>query len=102
MRYGKKDNDIANELRKKRAVLNTDEFCRRKDWRELRTFVLAWYGRKCMRCSATQDDGVCINVDHIKPRKTHLALALEFSNLQVLCGRCNKKKGNRHSKDYRV
>ena len=39
---------------------------------------------------------------HIKPRKTHPELALEFDNLQVLCADCNKRKGNKHSIDYRT
>ena len=54
-----------------------------------------------MCCGKTPFDGVLMNVDHIKPRKTHPQLALEFDNLQVLCNICNKDKGNKHTTDYR-
>lgn len=42
-----------------------------------------------------------MNVDHIKPRKTHPWLALAASNLQVLCHRCNHGKGNHNTTDFR-
>ena len=42
-----------------------------------------------------------MNVDHIRPRKTHPELALAFENLQVLCGLCNKGKGNWCDDDMR-
>lgn len=54
-----------------------------------------------MCCGFVPGKGQCINVDHIKPRLHHPHLALEFSNLQVLCPRCNKAKGNKHETDYR-
>ena len=53
-----------------------------------------------MCCGKVPDHG--INVDHIKPRKFFPELALDFDNLQILCGRCNKAKGNRHHTDYRL
>lgn len=42
-----------------------------------------------------------MNVDHIKPRKTHPHLALDPSNLQVLCDVCNHGKGNWDKTDWR-
>jgi len=72
-----------------------------KEWKTLRNIVLDTYGRKCHKCKRTEDDGVKINVDHIKPRKYYPELALDFNNLQVLCGRCNKEKGNKNTNDYR-
>jgi 5-methylcytosine-specific restriction endonuclease McrA len=88
-------NEIAEGLRKKNSG-----FLQTHEWKTLRAKVVAHYGGKCMRCGAVPKRGV--NVDHIKPRKTHPELALEFENLQVLCGACNKKKGNKHSTDYRT
>ena len=52
-------------------------------------------------CGRTRRDGIIINVDHIKPRKTHPHLALEPSNLQVLCNECNLGKGNKFKTDWR-
>ena len=55
-----------------------------------------------MCCGATPDDGVTvICVDHIKPRHTHPALALDPANLQVLCGVCNQGKGAWDTTDFR-
>ena len=45
--------------------------------------------------------GVVANVDHIKPRSKYPELSLVFDNLQVLCGACNKGKGNKYQTDYR-
>lgn len=70
-------------------------------WRKLRMQVLKHYGAKCMCCGATPEHGAVMNVDHIKPRKTHPKLALDFDNLQVLCGECNHGKGNWDSTDFR-
>lgn len=54
-----------------------------------------------MCCGATREDGVQIQVDHIKPRKTHPELALDINNLQVLCEVCNHGKGNWDQTDWR-
>lgn len=88
------DNEIAGELR-----LKGSGFLLSPEWRALRARVVAHYGGKCMKCSHIPKRGV--NVDHIKPRKLFPELALEFDNLQVLCSRCNKAKGNKHQTDYR-
>ena len=56
---------------------------------------------RCMRCGVTPRKRSDVNVDHIKPRKTHPHLALDFDNLQVLCRWCNKRKGNKNDADYR-
>ena len=42
-----------------------------------------------------------MNVDHIKPRKLFPNLALDSSNLQVLCEVCNHGKGNWDMTDWR-
>ena len=42
-----------------------------------------------------------MNVDHIKPRRLYPGLALEKSNLQVLCADCNHGKGNWDQTDWR-
>ena len=59
------------------------------------------YGTRCMCCGASPKDGVVINVDHIKPRKTHPELSLDMDNLQILCDACNHGKGNWDTTDWR-
>ncbi len=71
-------------------------------WSALKDRVYATYGRICMRCGYAPKNKRHINVDHIKPRKYFPELALEFDNMQVLCGTCNRKKGNGCATDYRL
>ena len=90
---------------KTRRDLNIDpaspEFLQTFAWRQLRMQVIKRYGRRCMCCGATPDTGAVIHVDHIKPRKLFPQLALDFDNLQVLCGDCNHGKGNWDRTDWR-
>jgi hypothetical protein len=72
----------------------SDEFLLSYEWRRLRMEVLIEQGRRCQCCGATPNDGVVMHVDHIKPRRLFPDLALEKSNLQVLCEVCNHGKGN--------
>ncbi len=75
------------------------KFLRSSEWKALRAMVLARYGAICMACG--QDS--LIQVDHIKPKSTHPHLALDESNLQVLCWPCNKLKwANGDETDYRL
>jgi hypothetical protein len=76
-------------------------FLKSYEWRKLRMEALIKYGRKCVCCGATPETGAVMNVDHIKPRKTHPELALDINNLQVLCSDCNHGKGNWDSTDWR-
>ena len=81
----------------------SDKFLRTEQWRRLRMRVLRARGARCECCGATAADGTTqIHVDHIKPRRTHPELALEISNLQVLCGACNHGKGNWDRTDWRL
>ena len=91
----KSANEIATEIK------GQTSFLRSTAWRELRAKVIEKYGAKCMCCGFTSKHSYKINVDHIKPRKLFPELALDFDNLQVLCARCNKEKGNKHATDYR-
>ncbi len=87
-------NELASTMRRA-----SGGFLQSPEWKALRARVIACYGGKCMRCAKVPKHSV--NVDHIKPRKTHPELALDFDNLQVLCASCNKAKGNKHETDYR-
>jgi 5-methylcytosine-specific restriction endonuclease McrA len=81
--------------------LASPDFLSSFEWRKLRMVVLTHYGARCQCCGATPDDGVVMNVDHIKPRRTYPWLALEFENLQVLCNPCNHGKSNWDTTDWR-
>lgn|GEM_PF-3492951 len=69
-----------------------------EEWLRLRFKALSFYGKKCMCCSATTGT---MHVDHIKPKSKFPLLALEFSNLQVLCEECNRGKGAEFQTDFR-
>ncbi len=79
----------------------SDAFLASPEWRALRLTVIAKYGPECMRCRYTPPKKIHVHVDHIKPRRHFPELALSFDNLQILCARCNKDKGNKHYTDYR-
>lgn len=69
-------------------------------WFELRQRALDTYGAICMNCGDTPANGAIIQVDHIKAKSRHPALALVFENMQVLCRPCNMGKGTKE-KDFR-
>jgi len=77
------------------------DFLESFEWRRLRMEALKKYSPRCMCCGATPKDGAVMNVDHIKPRKLFPALALDISNLQILCHECNHGKGNWDQTDWR-
>lgn len=78
-----------------------DSFLSTYEWRRFRMVALKKYGSRCQCCGATPSDGAVMNVDHIKPRKTHPELALDVGNLQILCNQCNHGKGNWDATDWR-
>jgi predicted restriction endonuclease len=80
---------------------NSDAFLESFEWRRVRMAVLKKYGARCQCCGATPKDGVRMHVDHIKPRKIFPELALDQTNLQVLCEVCNHGKGNWDFTDWR-
>ena len=66
-------------------------------WRKLRYETLKKYGFACMACGGKERE---LHVDHIKPVSRFPDLALEPSNLQVLCKDCNLGKSNTHLDDF--
>jgi 5-methylcytosine-specific restriction endonuclease McrA len=97
----KKPKNVATSVPRYAGDVNADSFLSSFEWRKLRMQVLRHYGPRCMCCGATPADGAMMNIDHIKPRRTHPHLALAFDNLQVLCNPCNHGKGNWDSTDWR-
>lgn len=82
-------------------LASSPNFYNSREWREVRYEVLREYGAQCQCCGRTAKDGCVMHVDHIKPRYFHPHLALEKSNLQILCDDCNIGKGARDATDWR-
>lgn len=77
------------------------DFYKTPRWIKLRYLVLREYGKRCCMCGRTPDDGVAIQVDHIKPRSKYPDLQWNWDNLQVLCRDCNLGKSNYYTDDWR-
>lgn len=83
-------------------VLGKDFYASQR-WRRLRYQVLKARGGRCECCGRTAaTHAVVLHVDHIKPRSTHPELALEETNLQVLCEDCNMGKSFQDDTDWRA
>ena len=89
------------QARKSRGQTPGQAFYASKEWQRLRYRVLSERGNKCECCGASPEDGAQLHVDHIKPRSRFPELALEKSNLQVLCKPCNMGKSNGYEDDWR-
>jgi 5-methylcytosine-specific restriction endonuclease McrA len=59
--------------------------------RTMRKHILQMYGRKCFACGKTLSDDE-ITIDHIVARSR--GGTGDQANLQVLCGECNRTKGD--------
>lgn len=102
-RHGKKEGAIfENPERSIHVFANSVEFLSSYEWRELRYKVLKTNNGKCELCGRGKAQGMILHVDHIKPRKHHPELALNITNLQVLCEECNHGKGNWDQTDWRA
>lgn len=64
----------------------------------LRYQILKDGGGRCALCGATAKDSP-LDVDHIIPRSR--GGGTEAANLQVLCAKCNRTKGDRDDTDFR-
>ena len=61
---------------------------RDKRWPAIRLAAKRRDGWKCVRCGAVGR----LEVDHVKPVRTHPELSFELSNTQTLCPSCHTKK----------
>lgn len=69
-------------------------------WRKLRYDALSKnHGKACPLCGRKPPE-VVFHVDHIEPRSKRPDLALDPSNLQILCGDCNLGKSNRDNTNF--
>ena len=72
----------------------SDDFYKQSKWRKLSVH----YRRLHPLCAECEREGRATPskmVDHIKPYKTHPALAYEWSNLRALCWACHNRIGER-------
>ena len=87
------------EERKKRLD-EAKQFYSSPEWQQVRSEVIKEKGQVCSECGVYYEDSYHITVDHIRPRSKYPELALELSNLRVLCRRCNSSKGDKDSEIY--
>ena len=78
-----------------------NSFYQSKEWLELRARASEYYKGKCAMCGISAKQGAIIQCDHIKPKYRYPELALEFSNLQLLCRDCNVGKSDLFITDWR-
>jgi 5-methylcytosine-specific restriction endonuclease McrA len=79
-------------------------FLQTPEWRRIRYDVLSANDGRCELCGRNKHQlppGEYLNVDHILSRKARPDLALEVTNLAVLCSADNAGKGNRYADDWR-
>ena len=79
-------------------------FLQTPEWRRLRYDVLRANDGRCELCGRNKHQlppGEYLNVDHIESRKARPDLALDLTNLAVLCSADNAGKGNRYADDWR-
>jgi 5-methylcytosine-specific restriction protein A len=67
---------------------HSKKITRGQRWHVLRMAVLERDGWACVNCGSQKR----LEVDHVKPVRTHPALAYTAANLQVLCPACHTKK----------
>jgi len=90
---------LTKEVKEKFNPRNFNYFS--KMFRRMRHEIFVRDGEYCKICGREPIDlceyGKYLSIDHIKPVSKFPELALEPSNLQVLCIECNKEKSNKVS-----
>ena len=79
-------------------------FLQTPEWRRIRYDALRENDGRCELCGRNKHQlppGEYLTVDHIQGRKARPDLALEITNLAVLCTADNAGKGNRYADDWR-
>lgn len=69
-------------------IRHSRKVTRGERWRTLRTAILERDGYRCRSCGT----GGRLEVDHVKPVRTHPELSYEPTNLQALCPSCHTRK----------
>lgn len=73
---------------KKEHIRHSRRVTRGPRWKTLRMAVLERDGFRCRECGAPGR----LEVDHVKPVRTHPDLAYDPANLQALCPSCHTRK----------
>jgi 5-methylcytosine-specific restriction protein A len=71
------------------------DFYKSPPWRKLRAAFLAAFPL-CHDCDARGRTEAARHVHHVKDRKAHPDLALDWDNLQALCVGCHNRKRAEH------
>jgi 5-methylcytosine-specific restriction endonuclease McrA len=79
---------------RKKRIDEAQAFYSSPEWSKLRDNVITKRGTRCAQCGREIRRKTDVTVDHILPRSKHPQLALEETNLQVLCRSCNSAKGD--------
>jgi 5-methylcytosine-specific restriction enzyme A len=66
----------------------SDAVTRTRRWKALRLQALRRDGWRCVKCGGRRR----LEVDHIRPVRSHPELSFELSNLQTLDARCHSRK----------
>ena len=82
---------------RQQSILERDRFYSSSEWKSLRSAAIRKFGNRCGICGVEIVRSVDVTVDHVRPRSKFPELALDSSNLQVLCRSCNSQKGDRDS-----
>ncbi len=82
------------EVKRNDQAGSDTSFYKSTAWRKLRFSVLSENDGRCCACGSGAKDGVTLHVDHIKPRSKYPELALDPTNMQVLCENCNIGKSD--------
>lgn len=77
-----------------------EAFFKSQQWKEARYQVFLRDGKVCA-CCGVNGPGIVFHIDHIRPLWTNPELALDLTNLQVMCSLCNEGKGALDSTDWR-
>lgn len=83
------------------VLANSNVFYQSPEWQRLRYQALRVYKNFCQCCGRKRSEKLSLHVDHIIPRSIRPELALELSNLQILCEDCNMGKFNVDGTDWR-
>ena len=78
----------------------TKKFYKTDEWRALRKEYMEKNKAKNFKCNYCDENvslNRSLNIDHIKPLKTHWNLRLDINNLQILCKDCNKFKASKQN-----
>lgn len=92
--YKKKFGVKEEKIKKKKGQTWSSKFLKTSEWKELRQKFLDQSEKVCVYCGEKEN----LQVDHIKPKSKYKELALEWTNLQILCWPCNRTKAAKEVK----